>query len=51
MARSRRGHDVVLDGMPRGLVAGKFSIGDKVLLMVGQEGLDSLSLLTATCLP
>ncbi len=44
-------NDVVLDAMPRGLVAGKFSTGDKVSLMVSQEGRDSLTLLTATCLP
>lgn len=43
--------DVVLDGAPLGLAAGNFSGGDKLELMVSQEGSASLTMLTTSCLP
>lgn len=44
-------HDVVLAGVPRGLVAGRFTADDRLALMVSQEGEEALTLLTTACLP
>ncbi|WP_426749703.1 FG-GAP-like repeat-containing protein [Myxococcus sp. Y35] len=44
-------HDVALVGVPRGLVAGRFTANGRPALMVSQDGDDALTQLTTACLP